>query len=282
MVVFNVLDAPRSISLSQLLRTIEQWAAWSWGGGPGAILGFLACVVAFSKNPSLPREPEKGPPSSDQDDVDEDEDLGAQPRQHPLTAEKLHIHGIRDLSDCSVSPKRPDVALTDASLMSGWKRICPKISFGSNSQMSLSAPSRNFETSSETSANLRRTKPSFQVISLANANYVKSNSAKPQHPAMATPTKFVPHYQPSHLSTSNRSDDCVGSPAYPSSPNPSFIRAFHIPTQQSYPMPVQIPRDQSSNCNPFLHLPPVHQRINVQSLTGQGHFDAIHQLRERE
>ncbi|PLW35039.1 hypothetical protein PCANC_17646 [Puccinia coronata f. sp. avenae] len=275
-VVFNVLDAPRSISLSQLLRTIEQWAAWSWGGGPGAVLGFLACVVAFSKNPVLPREPENGPPSADPDDMDEDDDHGAQSRQHPLTAEKLHMHGTRDFSDFSASPKRPDLALTEPSIMSGWKGILPKISFGSNSQISLSAPSRNQETSSETSAKMNRTQSPFQIINLANSNFVKLKPAKP-HPLVPL-TNSGSHYQPSHLFTSSRNESHTGSPAHPSSPQSS--KGSQIPTQQSYPMPVRIPRCESSEYNPFLRSP-VAQRIQLENLAGGGHFDAIHQLRER-
>ncbi|OAV99311.1 hypothetical protein PTTG_12411 [Puccinia triticina 1-1 BBBD Race 1] len=277
-VVCNVLDAPRSITLSQLLRTIEQWAAWSWGGGPGAVLGFLACVVAFSKNPILPQEPEKGPPSADQDEIDEEDDHSAQFRQHALTAEKLHIHGARDIGVCPVSLKPPSGALTDPGGISSWKGICPKMSFGSNSQISLSAPSRNQETSSEMSAKISRTQSPFQILSLTNSNFVQLKPAKP-FPLTHLP-KAGSHYQPSHLFTSKPRESSTGSPlAYTPSPNSS--KSFHIRVQQNYPMPVQIPQSQSSDSQNFPRSPGA-RSIDAQSSAGRGHFDAIHQLRERD
>ncbi|KAH9452636.1 hypothetical protein MJO29_008354 [Puccinia striiformis f. sp. tritici] len=275
-VVFNVLDAPRSISLSQLLRTVEQWAAWSWGGGPGAVLGFLACVVAFSKNPILPQEPEKGPPSLEQDDEDEDDDNGARSREHALTTEKLHMHGTRDLGGFPVSPKLPDAALTDTSGIGTWKGIRPKMSFGSNSQVSRSAPSRNQETSSETSAKFSRAQSPFQILSLTNSNFVRS--AKP-YPLTNLP-KSGSHYQPSHLFTSEPQESRVGSPLT-FTPSPNSSKTFQLRTQQSYPMPVQVSRSQSTSYDPFVRGAEA-QHTRVESMAGRGHFDAIHQLRERE
>ncbi|EFP80371.2 hypothetical protein PGT21_024948 [Puccinia graminis f. sp. tritici] len=277
-VVFNVLDAPRSITLSQLLRTIEQWAAWSWGGGPGAVLGFLACIVAFSKNPVLPQEPEKGPPAADQDDIDEDDDHDTRSRQHALTAEKLHMHGTRDIVAFPVSPKRPDAALTDPSGLGSWKGIRPKMSFGSNSQISLSAPSRNQETSSETSAKFSRTQSPFQILSLTNSNFVRLKPAKPY--PLAHLTKSGSHYQPSHLFTSNPQECATGSPLADTS-SPHSPKPFQIRTQRSYPMPVQVPRSQSGDYDHFPRSPGA-QRIDIESSASRGHFDAIHQLRQRQ
>ncbi|PLW15945.1 hypothetical protein PCANC_16479 [Puccinia coronata f. sp. avenae] len=32
------------------------WSNWTWGGGPGILLGIVACIVAFSSTPSLPSD----------------------------------------------------------------------------------------------------------------------------------------------------------------------------------------------------------------------------------
>lgn len=283
-VVFNILDAPRSISLSHLLRTIEQWAAWSWGGGPGAVLGFLACVVAFSKNPTLPQEPQKGSPAAMDACNDQDSDLGEEdasgnlPRSHHvLTAEKLHVHGATNSDGLLATPERPQAALTNISGVGGWNVLCTRIGLSTISRDSGKVPSRNQAPSSEGSTRTGRNGSPFQILSLTSSNFVRISPAQKGHPAPHLNTT-TSHYRPSHLlaSEATQAPHSSSLPSTPACPSPG---AQSIGFQSSYPLPAPIFRSQSSDVDSFLPTPSTRD-FSARS-PAPGHFEAIHQLRGR-
>ncbi|KAI8449287.1 hypothetical protein BY996DRAFT_4589464 [Phakopsora pachyrhizi] len=288
-VVFNIFDAPRSITLSQLFRTIEQWAAWSWGGGPGAVLGLLACIVAFSHNPSLPREPEKGPPVAritnmhgrygDDDEEDEVYEKYSGFRgggdQNSLTAEKLYIHSYPDSHAANSFPKLPQpVKACGSSGSSSWQGLRLKLGLASRSNLSRSSPSQPPPAFSETCAAVNRTWSPFQIMSLDSSNVVTMQSARPY--PLNKLQKSLPRSAEHNSSTEELS--LAGRKKF----------AYHYPTGVTprsigpCKMPVQITRSDQQSFESKNSLPstPLTPKFTSQQVAG-GHFDAIHQLRDR-
>lgn len=275
--VCNVLDAPRSISLSQLFRTIEQWAAWSWGGGPGAILGLLACIVAFSRNPSLPREPAQGPHTSREEIDDQDQDPenpeldpnSGLPDPNALTFEKLqhHSHSESYKSSPKSRTKLSKSSLSGPDQSRGQWRL--PLTTLERSHFSNTTKSKEPSLSSEISSNLSQGWSPFQV-SLNTATLVTRSPAR-QYPVSDL-------YQ-----NRSESEDAISLPpkasySYHSSRSNSLSRARLEPPIPLYPLPVQVPRSEGQE---FIYSPPQSPNRQFPESTDLGHFDTIHRLREQ-
>ncbi|WAQ88502.1 hypothetical protein PtA15_9A629 [Puccinia triticina] len=48
------IRSPQSSGKDELIEAFI-WSNWTWGGGPGILLGIVACIVAFSSTPTLPQ-----------------------------------------------------------------------------------------------------------------------------------------------------------------------------------------------------------------------------------
>ncbi|KAG0144009.1 hypothetical protein CROQUDRAFT_65581 [Cronartium quercuum f. sp. fusiforme G11] len=273
-IVCNVLDAPRSISLSQLFRTIEQWAAWSWGGGPGAILGLLACVVAFSRPPALPREPEQGPPGTSKpvshgenfgDDEEEDK-IGALPDANALTFEKLQAHSMSESSGNSRKLKNKS-SKSGAGLSSrSWRVPFPKIE---RSHFSVTSKSKDTSATSDFSTTASQGWSPYKV-SLNTATLITRSPVR--------------QFAVSDIYHSQNSEEQITPPpkaAY-SCPMPQLnnpVRTKVEPPIKLYPLPVRVPRSEGPE-DYSMPSSPLYQNSTSENLN-QGHFNAIHRLRER-
>ncbi|EGG05139.1 uncharacterized protein MELLADRAFT_107830 [Melampsora larici-populina 98AG31] len=274
-VVCNVLDAPRSISLSQLFRTIEQWASWSWGGGPGAVLGLLACVVAFSRNPSLPREPESGPPVStemmiDQDSEDDEEHdrVNGLPDTNALTFEKLQAHALTESSRSLRTPHTQKTMSSRSGARSGktWRIPFPK---AERSYFSNTSRSKNTSANSEISTTLSQGWSPYQV-SLNTASLVTRS------PARQCPVSDIYHVQ-------KGGTEQIRIPPKSAFPHQiqrqnSFGRTVMDQPIRLYPLPVQVPR---SDVQEEYISPPSSPAYQTPNSPLENHFDAIHKLRNK-
>lgn len=268
--VCNVLDAPRSISLSQLFRTIGQWAAWSWGGGPGAILGVLACIVAFSSTPALPREPEQGPPMAsdpmnreDDEDDDDNDNISALPDANALTFEKLQVHAKSESSGSRNSRTKGTSSKSGAAQSSRrWRIPLPTLE---RSHFSRASSSRNVSAASDISTTPSQGWSPYQV-SLNTATLVTRSPAR--------------QFAVSDFYHAQTSDEPIRLP-------PKAAYSHQIPQQNSfrtkvekpmklYPLPVQVPRSELQE-----YTPPSSPLYEAPETTHESHFDAIHRLRDR-
>ncbi|EFP91341.1 uncharacterized protein PGTG_16995 [Puccinia graminis f. sp. tritici CRL 75-36-700-3] len=54
MACWLLIESPNSSGKDELIEAFI-WSNWTWGGGPGLVLGIVACIVAFSPSPALPQ-----------------------------------------------------------------------------------------------------------------------------------------------------------------------------------------------------------------------------------